>query len=184
MRGACEGLEAAHHLQLAHRDLKPENIFLARNETGEVTKILDFGVAKFLTALPPASAPTQAPTTGTTVAPDVPIGTLLYMSPEQLQAKPVELSWDLWALAVVAYEMLTGVHPFTRTTTIEWQAATLAGSFTPVKKHLPGAPARWQEFLARAFAINPSERPASARMFLPELEQALSEPVIAKLSTA
>jgi eukaryotic-like serine/threonine-protein kinase len=185
LRGACEGLEAAHHQKLAHRDLKPENIFLVRNETGEVTKILDFGVAKFLTSLLPASALTQVPTTDTAdSAAGVLIGTLLYMSPEQLQGKPVALSWDLWALAVVAYEMLTGVHPFARTTTIEWQADTLAGSFTPVTKHLPDAPARWQEFFARAFAVNPPERPASARMFLSELEQALSEPVIAKLSIA
>jgi len=177
LRGVCDALEAAHHRQLVHRDLKPENIFLARNEMGEVTKVLDFGLAKFLTALLPASVLMQAPTAGATVesAPGRLVGTLLYMSPEQLQGKPVELSWDLWALAVVAYEMLTGNHPFARPTTLEWQTATLAGSLTPVSKYLSDAPGSWQQFFVRALALDPRERPASARMFLSELEQALSQ---------
>ncbi len=101
------------------------------------------------------------------------------MSPEQLQGKPVD-SWDLWALAVVAYEMLTGDHPFARPTTAEWQKATLTASFNPMSSHLPDAPSRWQKFFTRAFALNPSERPGSERMFFSELEQALSEPVIAR----
>ena len=186
LRGVCDALEAAHHRQLVHRDLKPENIFLARNEMGEVTKVLDFGLAKFLTALLPASVLMQASTAGATVesAPGRLVGTLLYMSPEQLQGKPVELSWDLWALAVVAYEMLTGNHPFARPTTLEWQTATLAGSLTPVSKYLSDAPGSWQQFFVRALALDPRERPASARMFLSELEQALSQPAIARPSTA
>ena len=112
------------------------------------------------------------------------VGTLLYMSPEQLQGKPFDLSWDLWAVAVMAYEMLTGHHPFARPTTTEWQSAVLTASFTPMSTYFPDGPTRWQEFFTRAFAINPPERPASARMFLSELEQALSEPVIAKPSRA
>jgi serine/threonine-protein kinase len=186
LRGICEALEAAHRRQLVHRDLKPENIFLARNETGEVAKVLDFGLAKFLTTLPPVSALMQAPTAGVTAdtSPGLLVGTLLYMSPEQLQGKPFDLSWDLWAVAVMAYEILTGHHPFARTTTTEWQRAVLTASFTPMSTYFPDGPTRWQEFFTRAFAINPSERPAFARMFLSELEQALSEPVIAKPSRA
>ncbi len=139
LRGVCDALEAAHRRRLVHRDLKPENIFLARRETDEVTKVLDFGLAKFLTTLPPTSALMQAPTAGAFAesGAGLLIGTLLYMSPEQLQGKPAELSWDLWALAVVAYEMLTGDHPFARPTTAEWQTAMLAGRFTPISKHLP-----------------------------------------------
>jgi hypothetical protein len=182
LRGVCEALEAAHHRQLVHRDLKPENIFLARNETGEVTKVLDFGLAKFLTTLPPVSALMQAPTAGATVETEAGrlVGTLLYMSPEQLHGEQVKLSWDLWALAVVAYEMLTGNHPFARPTTTEWQTAMLTGSFTPVSKHLPDAPASWQELFARALALNPADRPGSAHRFLSQLEHALSEPVVAR----
>src|SRR5215472_4344548 len=186
LRGICEALEAAHRRQLVHRDLKPENIFLARNETGEVTKVLDFGLAKFLTTLPAVSALMQAPTAGATAdtKPGVLVGTLLYMSPEQLQGRPFDLSWDLWAVAVMAYEMLTGHQPFARPTTTEWQRAVLTASFTPISTYFPDGPTRWQEFFTRAFAINPPERPASARIFLSELEQALSEPVIAKQSRA
>ena len=182
LRGVCEAVEAAHHRQLVHRDLKPENIFVARNETGEVTKVLDFGLAKFLTMLPPVSALMQEPTAGATVETGAGrlVGTLLYMSPEQLHGEKVKLSWDLWALAVVAYEMLTGDHPFARPTTTEWQAATLTGSLTPVSRHLPDAPARWQELFARALALNPADRPGTAQRFFSELEQALSEPVVAR----
>ena len=109
---------------------------------------------------------------------------LLYMSPEQLEGRPFDLSWDLWAVAVMAYEMLTGHQPFARPTTTEWQRAVLTASFTPISTYFPDGPTRWQEFFTRAFAINPPERPASARIFLSELEQALSEPVIAKQSRA
>jgi serine/threonine protein kinase len=102
------------------------------------------------------------------------------MSPEQLQGKPFELSSDLWALAVVAYEILTGDHPFARPTTAEWQRATFTASFIPISTHFPDTPSPWQQFFARAFALNPLERPGSARMFFTELEQALSDPIIAK----
>ena len=186
LRGVCEALEAAHRRPLVHRDLKPENIFLALGHTGEVTKVLDFGLAKFLTTLPPVSALMQAPTVGATVetARGMLVGTPLYMAPEQLQGKPAELSWDLWALAVVAYEMLTGDHPFARPTTAEWQRVVFTASFTPMSTCFPDGPTRLQEFFTRAFALHPPERPTSARMFLSELEHALSEPVIAKPSTA
>jgi len=106
------------------------------------------------------------------------------MSPEQLEGRPFDLSWDLWAVAVMAYEMLTGHHPFARPTTTEWQRAVLTASFTPMSTYFRDGPTGWQEFFTRAFAINPPERPASARMFLSASEQALSEPVIAKPSTA
>ncbi len=177
MRGVCGAVEAAHRRPLAHRDLKPENIFLAQAEAGEIAKVLDFGVAKFLSPLMQATAlmeaPTGAPATADT-GPGMLVGTWPYMSPEQLQGEPVELSWDLWALAVVAYEMLTGALPFTSVSLAEWQSAVLAGRFVPLARYLPEAPARWQEFFTRAFAAQRSDRPSSARMFFSELERALS----------
>jgi tRNA A-37 threonylcarbamoyl transferase component Bud32 len=164
LRGVSEAVDAAHRRQLIHRDLKPENIFLARGEMGEITKVLDFGIAKFLPATTQATVDT-----GTGV-----LGTLHYMAPEQLQGEPVHPAWDLWALAVVAYEMLTGVQPFAGgATPADWQVALLAGRFTPVARHLPEAPARWQEFFARAFALERERRPGSARVFFSALEQAL-----------
>lgn len=165
LRGVCEAVEAAHRRQLVHRDLKPDNIFLARAETGEIPKVLDFGIAKFLPAATQATADTG---TGPLV------GTIAYMSPEQWLGQPVDAARDLWALAIVAYEMLTGAQPFTGATAAEWQSSVLAGKFTPLARYLPEAPARCQEFFARAFAADPADRPTSARTLFSELERAWS----------
>ena len=158
LRGVCAAVEAGHRRQLIHHDLKPENIFLARDDTEEATKVVDFGLAKFLPAATQATADTA---TGALV------GTLAYMSPEELRGLGIGVAWDLWALAVVAYEMLTGVQPFPRATAI------LMGRFTPLTEYLPDAPSRWQGFFAQAFALDPNLRPSSARIFHSELKRAL-----------
>jgi len=161
----CAAVDAAHRRQLIHRDLKPENVFLARADTNETPKVLDFGLAKFLAA---SSQQTLDTDTGMV------IGTLRYMAPEQLRGQSVEPAWDLWALAVMAYEMLTGAHPFPGSTAAECYSAILAGSFTSVSKHLPESPGRWQDFFVEVFALDPQRRPGTARMFLSQLERALS----------
>jgi serine/threonine-protein kinase len=166
LRGVCAALEAAHETGLMHRDIKPENIFLARAAGIETPKVLDFGVAKFV------STSTVTQSMNETAAGQL-VGTLRYMSPEQLRGELAAASWDLWALAVVAYEMLLGKYPFEGATTSEWQAAVTTGRFTPVGRHLPTAPRAWQEFFARAFAVEEEKRPAAARTFLSEMESAL-----------
>jgi serine/threonine-protein kinase len=153
-------VDAAHRRQLIHRDLKPENVFLARAETGESPKVLDFGLAKFL--------PTNSEQTLDT-DPGALVGTVRYMAPEQLRGQPVAPAWDLWALTIMAYEMLTGAQPFAGS-----NVAALNGSFAPVNQHLPEAPERWQEFFMRGFALEEAQRPATARVFYSELERALS----------
>ncbi|MFQ5696276.1 MAG: serine/threonine-protein kinase, partial [Terriglobia bacterium] len=155
LRGVCAAVEAAHRRPLIHRDLKPENIFLARAEAGETPKVLDFGVAKFL---PTSTQPTAD--TGSSFL----VGTLQYMAPEQLRGQAADAAWDLWALAIVAYEMLTGARPFPGATPVEWQSALLAGRFMPLATHLPDAPAPWQEFFERALALEPQRRPRSPRL--------------------
>ena len=169
MRGVCTAVEAAHRRQLVHRDLKPENIFLARSETGEVAKVLDFGIAKFLHAAPMGDVTAPTADTGTGAL----IGTVRYMSPEQLRGGKVGTGWDLWALAVVAYEALTGAHPFAGTTAAEFSSAILAGQFAPVSAHVPDAPATWQEFFSRALSLDATARPASAQELLAEIEKAV-----------
>lgn len=164
LRGVCAGVDAAHRRQLIHRDLKPENIFLVRGEGLEIPKVLDFGIAKFL---PAATQETVDTGTGSLV------GTVRYMGPEQLRGQPVDAAWDLWALAVVAYETLTGEQPFNGTTPAECHSAVLAGRFTPLAQHLPESPAPWREFFARAFALDHAQRPGSAQAFFSELERAL-----------
>ena len=92
---ACRGLQAAHERGLVHRDLKPSNIFVMEDDS---VKIIDFGVAHMAD-------------THTTRAQK---GTLLYMSPEQIQLKPLSPASDIFSLSVVCYEALTGRHPFQR----------------------------------------------------------------------
>ncbi len=91
----CRGLQAAHERGLVHRDLKPSNIFVMEDDS---VKIIDFGVAHMADA-------------HTTRAQK---GTLLYMSPEQIQLKPLSAASDIFSLSVVCYEALTGRHPFQR----------------------------------------------------------------------
>ncbi len=164
LRGVCAAVEAGHRRLLIHRDLKPENIFLARDGAEEVTKVLDFGIAKFLPSATQATADTA---TGALV------GTVAYLSPEQLRGQGVDVAWDLWALAVLTYEMLAGVQPFAGATAAECTNAILTGRFTSLAAHLPGTSPHLQEFFARAFALNSKVRPASARVFYSELERAL-----------
>jgi hypothetical protein len=166
LRDVCAALEAAHHRQVVHRDLKPENIFLVRSERGNIAKVLDFGIAKFL------STATQQRTADT--APGALLGTLRYMSPEQWLGQQPLPAWDLWAVAVVAYEMLTGTHPFGDKSPADWLGVGPTARFTPVCAHLPQAPQVWQELFERTLAYDPTRRPQSAETLFSELQSALS----------
>jgi serine/threonine protein kinase len=169
MRGVCAAVDAAHELRLIHRDLKPENIFVARSGSTEAVKVLDFGVAKFLSRDDAATAATLETNTG------VLIGTLSYMSREQLLGEKPDTSWDIWALSVVSYEALTGALPFGPSSSKEWHSGVLSGSFISLDRYLPNAPARWQGFFARTFSINRGKRPQSVAEFFRHLEEALSQ---------
>ena len=170
IRGLCAAMAVAHQRGLIHRDLKPENIFLVTDGHQPAPKILDFGLAKFTDA---AVVSQQATTLETGAG--VLLGTPRYMSPEQLTGKPVSPGWDLWALAVIAYELLSGAGPFDHaTSTAALQAAILAGSCTPIQAHVADAPERWQDFFTKSFSTDPSRRPDSSGEFLARSERAFS----------
>jgi tRNA A-37 threonylcarbamoyl transferase component Bud32 len=103
LKQAARALDKAHSLGIVHRDLKPENLFVVEREDGSlVTKILDFGIAKF-TANPEEVKVSQA------TRPGAVFGTPLFMSPEQaLDSSKVSTRTDIWALGLIAHRMLTG----------------------------------------------------------------------------
>ncbi|MBP1596942.1 MAG: prkC 39 [Acidobacteria bacterium] len=166
LSGVCTAVDAAHRQRLLHRDLKPENIFLVQAAGVELPKILDFGVVK---SLAPSDTTQSAGRTG----PGMLLGTLRYMSPEQLRGEKPAESWDLWALSVIAYEMLAGAHPFAAASVLEVHNAVLAGHVTPLRKHLPEAPPGWQQFFDRALAMRIESRPGSALQLFSDFKQSV-----------
>jgi tRNA A-37 threonylcarbamoyl transferase component Bud32 len=168
LAGVCAGLQAAHENGLIHRDLKPENIFLAQSSEGEVAKILDFGLAKFLVS------PTNSAAATVDTLPDVLMGTPQYMSPDQLSGEVASAAWDNWGLAVITYEMLTGAHPFPATSVGQMHHTIINGRFTPLSTHLPDAPAEWQQFFEQALSPKTAVRPESAKEFVSTLGTAFA----------
>jgi len=161
----CAGVGAAHLRGLVHRDLKPENIFLVRTGNLEFVKITDFGIAKFL--------PQVSADTGSTLT-DVFIGSLPYMSPQQLRGGSLSPRWDLWALSVIAFEALCGVQPFLGSDFQSLQNAILEASFRPVSSYVPQAPPHWEEFFTRALARSENDRHGSVAEFWADFQSCFS----------
>ncbi len=165
LRGVCAALSAAHGRGLVHRDLKPENIFLQSHPSGVVPKVLDFGLAKALNAQASLHQSTAASSAG------ILVGTLEYMAPEQAAGGDVSPGWDIWAVAVMTYEMLTGSHPFRRTVAFSGDStmADVAAS-TRGSSELPDT---ILAFFRTALSTEPALRPGRAADFLTSFEQAL-----------
>lgn len=165
--GICAGVGVAHARGLIHRDLKPENVFLSRKDALELVKITDFGIAK---TLPISADDTRDTITGAQV------GTIRYMSPEQLRGRSISPRWDLWALTVMAYEALCGAAPFAGDDMSLLQSAIMGVNFAPVHDRLPDAPTSWQKFFEAAFNHQENTRPGTVAEFWQGLQDCLRAP--------
>jgi len=155
----CRGLQAAHERGLVHRDLKPSNIFVMEDDS---VKIIDFGVAHM--------ADTHS-TRGQK-------GTLLYMSPEQAEMKPLSALSDIFSLSVVCYEALTGRQPFARARADEIVDAIRRQIPPPASEINPAVSASIGRVVHKGMAKQPWNRFSSARDFSDALNKALrNEPI-------
>jgi tRNA A-37 threonylcarbamoyl transferase component Bud32 len=163
LRQIGHALGSAHSRGIIHRDLKPENIMLQSLEEGEeYVRLIDFGIA----SVQDSQAASEA--TSTRVA-----GTVHYMAPEQLQGQPSPAS-DIFAIAVLAYEMLTGTRPFNPKSPYEILEALRAGPRARPSELRPDLPAGTEEIILRALSFDENQRPARAREFGDLLSRALN----------
>lgn len=172
-RQIVQGLIAAHDRRIVHRDLKPENLFVTHD--GRV-KILDFGVAKLQ---PPPEQAERTPETMTTVTKSgAVVGTVAYMSPEQLRGKQVDHRSDLFTMGSIVYEMLSGRRAFRGETEVDTMTAVLREDPPEIDvEERPGISPAFQQIVRHCLEKEPADRFQSARDLAFALETLASSPL-------
>ena len=162
----CGALEEAHQRGIVHRDLKPENIFLA-NQGGmkDFPKVLDFGLAK-------VTEQEMRPGSLILTQEGMVFGTPEFMSPEQAQGKTLDAKSDLYSLATILYEVLTGKLPFEAKSPMEFIQHHVMTKPIPLDQRVPtlSFPPGLSDVIARALSKDPSHRYATAAEFAAALE--------------
>ena len=158
LHDVLDALAYAHRRGIIHRDIKPGNIL----RHGAHSLVTDFGVAKALSASLPHSGTTSV---------GIAIGTPAYMAPEQLAADPsADHRMDLYAVGLLAYELLTGEQPFAGKSPQATMAAQFTRMPTPLEECCPGVPPQLSSLVMRLLSKQPEDRPESAAVALEELE--------------
>jgi serine/threonine protein kinase len=172
----CGALEEAHRAGIVHRDLKPENVFLtAQGGTEDFPKVLDFGLAKM-------SEKQMGRGSMMFTQQGMVFGTPEFMSPEQAQGEELDRRSDIYSLALILYELMTGQLPFEAKTPLDMMKAHVKDPPIPISQRVPGLKfsAELEATIAKALAKKPDDRYATAADFAEALRGCLrdsAEPV-------
>jgi len=156
-RGIAQGLAGAHVKGIVHRDLKPENVFITK---GDRVKILDFGLAKLTS--PKEGSNTELTLTSPATLPGIVMGTVGYMSPEQVRGEATDARSDIFSFGALLYEMLSGERAFKRNTSAEMMTAILREEPPELSESGWHGPPGLQRILARCLEKNAERRFQSA----------------------
>ena len=171
----CRGLGHAHELQIIHRDLKPENVMLVPDpaeQTGFRAVVMDFGLAKERRA-----GPDVVKLTATGIV----LGTPEFMSPEQIRGKPLDGRSDVYALAILAFELFTGQLPFTGKSAQETMIARLRGAPMPLRAVRGELPVKLEAVISKALSVNPADRYGSMAEMAHALDSVTNVGVLGRL---
>ncbi|WP_179472690.1 protein kinase domain-containing protein [Mycolicibacterium vinylchloridicum] len=164
LRPVLGGLATAHHAGLVHRDVKPENVLIS--DDGEV-KLVDFGLVR---------AVAEAGITSTSVI----LGTAAYLSPEQVSSGAADARSDVYAVGILAYELITGTTPFTGDNPLTVAYQRMDNDVPLPSTAISGVPRQFDEFIARATARNADDRFADAEEMADDLDAIAAELALPK----
>ncbi|MCJ8332256.1 MAG: ABC transporter substrate-binding protein [Lentisphaeria bacterium] len=150
----CQAIAAAHEQDVIHRDIKPANVHITKNG---IAKVIDFGLAKM-----PDIELTQ---TGQV------LGTTIYMSPEQLNAVPLDHRTDIWSLGVLFYELLSGKRPFNGKTVLSVSQKIMKCSPVALSQKLENTPEILDKIISKTLRLDPNDRYATVNEMIEDLEK-------------